>query len=161
MVYGELRRLAASRMAREACGHTLQPTALVHEAWLRLGGERSVFDDQAHFFASAAEAMRRILVEKARRKLAIKRGAGAERVELAEDLALPASSPDERLLQIHEALDELAAENPELAEVVKLRFFAGMTNDEAAAAMDLNEKTVRRYWQQAKLWLFERINGAV
>src|SRR5262249_22355111 len=131
LVYDELRRLAASKMASEAAGHTLQPTALVHEAWLRLIGRRNpTFANRTHLFAAASEAMRRILIDRARRKRALRHGGCQQRVELAEGDE-PFATDDDELLAVHEALDQLAAEHPMEAEVVKLRYFAGMTNEEA------------------------------
>src|SRR5262245_28255218 len=146
-------------MAQEAPGQTLQPTALVHEAWVRLGGETQPdWQNRAHFLAAAAEAMRRILVENARRKLRLKRGGGQERIELHES-ELQAPVEDEKVLQVHEALDALAAEDPQKAEIVKLRFFVGLGHDEIAALLGVNEKTVRRHWEVAKVKLFQTITG--
>src|SRR5215472_11405866 len=157
LVYGELRRLAAAKMAREAPGQTLQPTALVHEAWLRLGADQQPdWQNRVHFLAAAAEAMRRILVENARRKLRLKRGGGRERVELHES-AIEGPVEDEKVLRVHEALDVLAAEDPEKARIVKLRFFVGLGHDEIAALLGVNEKTVRRHWEVAKVKLFQKI----
>jgi RNA polymerase sigma factor (TIGR02999 family) len=157
LVYDELRRLAAAKMARESPGQTLQPTALVHEAWLRLGGDdQPNWQNRSHFLGAAAEAMRRILVENARRKLRLKRGGGNERVELHES-AIEAPIEDEKVLQVHEALDTLATEDPQKAEIVKLRFFVGLGHDEIAALLGVNEKTVRRHWEVAKIKLFQRI----
>lgn len=153
LVYDELRKLAASRMAREQPGHTLQPTALVHEAWLRLmgsGGDR--FENRAHFFAAAGEAMRRVLVDRARRKRAARHGSGLVREDIAL-VELPVESDPDRLLEIHEVLDDLAAEEPLRAEVVKLRFFAGMNHGEIAEALNVSEKTVKRYWAYSRAWL--------
>src|SRR6478609_689364 len=133
LVYDELRRLAAARMASEPAGHTLQPTALVHEAWLRLGGGREEvqWENRAHFFAAAAEAMRRILIDRARRKLTMRHGGGLDRIDFeGQELAAPAE--DEQLLAVHEALNNLAKTHPAQAEVVKLRYFVGMTNEETA-----------------------------
>ncbi len=153
LVYEELRRLAASRMAREAPGHTLQPTALVHEAWLRLvGPHQGSWGSRAHFFGAAGEAMRRILVEHARRKKSQKRGSGAEPVELHESALVLAAPPDE-LLAVHEALDKLAEVDPAAAELVKLRYFVGMTMEEAATAMDLAKRTAEGLWTYARVWL--------
>ena len=155
LVYDELRRLAAHKMANEAPGHTLQPTALVHEAWLRLGGENQPdWNNRAHFFGAAAEAMRRILVENARRKLRLKRGGAQERAEFDES-TLQAPADDEKVLQMNEALDLLANEDSQKAEIVKLRFFAGMQHEEIAALLDVNEKTVRRHWELAKVRLVQ------
>ena len=160
LVYGELRRLAAAKMAREVPGQTLQPTALVHEAWLRLGADAQPnWQNRSHFLAAAAEAMRRILVESARRKLRLKRGGRQERVEL-EESAIAAPAEDEKILQVHEALNTLATEDPQKAEIVKLRFFVGLGHDEIAALLGVNEKTVRRHWEVAKVRLFETIKAA-
>lgn len=157
LVYEELRRLAASKMAREQPGQTLQPTALVHEAWLRLGGEAQPnWQNRAHFLAAAAEAMRRILVENARRKLRLKRGGDHERTALDES-SIQAPAADEKVVQVHEALDALAKEDPEKAEIVKLRFFVGLGHEEIAALLGVNEKTVRRHWELAKIRLFQTI----
>jgi RNA polymerase sigma factor (TIGR02999 family) len=156
-VYAELRAIAGQKMASERPGHTLQPTALVHEAYVRLGGsERFKFENRAHFFASAAEAMRRILVDSARRHGQLKRGGDQERVELCETrIAAPVG--DEKLLQINEALDALAREDPVKAEVVKLRYFIGLKHQEIADALGVSEVTVRRHWAVAKVRLFELI----
>lgn len=160
LVYDELRRVAVAKMAREAPGQTLQPTALVHEAWLRLGGDtQPAWQNRAHFLAAAAEAMRRILVENARRKLRLKRGGDRDRVELHES-AIESPADDEKVLQVHEALAVLAAEDPQKAEIVKLRFFVGLGHDEIAALLGVNEKTVRRHWEVAKVRLFQQISAA-
>ena len=160
LAYDELRRLAAAKMAREAPGQTLQPTALVHEAWLRLGADgQPNWQNRAHFLGAAAEAMRRILVENARRKLRLKRGGGAERVEL-ELSAIQAPADDEKVLQVHEALDALAADDPQKAQIVKLRFFSGLSYDEIASLLGVNEKTVRRNWELAKVRLFQIIKAS-
>ncbi|MEK0448859.1 MAG: hypothetical protein RL088_1127 [Verrucomicrobiota bacterium] len=159
LIYTELRKLAAAKMAQERPGQTLQPTALVHEAWLRLVDEngQAHFQNRAHFFAAAAEAMRRILVEAARRKNAARRGGGQERLDVDEiEIAAPTKDDDE-LLAVHDALDRLAAESPERAELVKLRYFAGLQIHEAAAAMGISERTAKRYWTFAKAWLFDEI----
>ena len=160
LVYEELRRLAASKMAREAPGQTLQPTALVHEAWLRLIGDRNPrFENRAHFFSAAAEAMRRILIDRARRKLAQRHGGGAERVDVeGQDLAAPVA--DQQLLAVHEALDKLAKEHPVQAELVKLRYFAGMTNEEAAQILDISISTAKNYWTFARTWIFQEIKNS-
>lgn len=157
LVYRELRQLAASKMASEPVGHTLQPTALVHEAWMRLvGGGNPQFDGRGHFFAAAAEAMRRILIERARRKQTAKRGAGFERLDLEHaDIAIHAS--DETLLLVNDALDKLAQEDAQAAELVNLRFFAGMTNEEAAAALGVSVRTAKRHWTFARAWLYDEI----
>jgi RNA polymerase sigma factor (TIGR02999 family) len=159
LVYEELRKLAAHKMANEASGHTLQPTALVHEAWLRLGADAQPnWQNRGHFFGAAAEAMRRILVESARRKLRLKRGGKQERVELHES-AIEAPGDDEKLVRVHEALEMLAAEDPQKAEIVKLRFFVGLDHHEIAALLGVNEKTVRRRWELAKVRLFQNIKA--
>jgi RNA polymerase sigma factor (TIGR02999 family) len=157
LVYDELRRLATHKMAGEASGHTLQPTALVHEAWLRLGAaNQQSWQNRAHFFAAAAEAMRRILVEHARRKQSLKRGGGAEREELDESALVLAAPPDE-LLAVHEALDQLAKEDATAAELVKLRYFVGMTMEEAATALGLAKRTAENVWTYARVWLHREI----
>ena len=158
LVYDQLRSLAAARMARESGGHTLQATALVHEAWLRLvkEGERS-WENRAIFFAAAAEAMRRILIENARRKSRLKRGGGdLERVALA-DIDLAESTPDDRVLMIEEALERLQATDPEAAKLVVMKFFGGMTNQEVATNLGITERTVERRWAYAKAWLLSTI----
>ena len=160
LVYDELRRLAAAKISQEPPSQTLQATALVHEAWLRLGGEdQPAWQNRAHFLTAAAEAMRRILVESARRKLRLKRGGGAERVELHES-AIEAPAEDERILQVNDALEVLSAEDPEKARIVKLRFFVGLSNEEIAALLGVNERTVRRHWEVAKVRLFLSIKAA-
>ena len=157
LVYEELRKLAAHKMANEAPGQTLQPTALVHEAWLRLvGTENPQFEGRGHFFAAAAEAMRRILIDRARQKLSLKRGAGAARVNL-DDLEVASAADDDTLLAVDEALTKLAGEDPDSAEFIKLRFFAGMTNDEAAQALGIPERTARWHWGFARAWLYREI----
>src|SRR6185369_16842601 len=157
LVYEELRKLAASRMANEAAGNTLQPTALVHEAWLRLvGRENPKFAGRAHFFAAAAEAMRRILIDRARRKRAQRHGGGQVRVDMQQiDLASP--DTDDQLLAINEALDKLATQDRIEAELVKLRYFAGLTTDEAAHLLDISPRTARNYWAHARTWLYHEI----
>ncbi len=157
LVYDELRRLAAARMAQEAAGQTLQPTALVHEAWLRMvkDGERS-WQNRAHFFGAAAEAMRRILIEKARRKSRIKHGGDQARVDI-EQLELAATTPDDKVLLIDEALERLQVEDPEKARIVVLKFFGGLTNQEVAENLGVTERTVERQWAYAKAWLFRSI----
>jgi RNA polymerase sigma factor (TIGR02999 family) len=152
-VYRELRRLAAHKMAGEPPGHTLQATALVHEAWLRLGGEQQCWENRAHFFAAAGEAMRRILVENARRKSRLKRGGNLERVNL-EDVDLPSPMPDEELLGLDEALSGLEKTDARAAEVVKLRFFVGLTHEQIAKELGVSVSTVERTWSWARAWLF-------
>jgi RNA polymerase sigma factor (TIGR02999 family) len=159
VVYEELRRLAAQKMSRESPGQTLQATALVHEAWLRLGGDRQpTWQNRAHFFGAAAEAMRRILIDNARRKHAGRHGGHAERVELpADSLELAADMDDEQLLAMHEALDHLAAHDATKAELVKLRFFAGLKMEEAAKVLQISTPTAKRYWAYARAWLYRWI----
>ena len=157
LVYDELRKLAASRMANEAPGQTLQPTALVHEAWLRLGGAPDqAWESRAHFFGAAAEAMRRILIENARRKKALRHGAGQAQLDVQE-VEIAASAPDDQLLAIDEALNKLATLDKEKAELVKLRFFVGMTIEEAAAVLGISEATAKRWWIYARAWLYAEI----
>ena len=159
LVYEELRKLAAHRMANETANQTLQATALVHEAWLRLvGREKPKFKNRAHFFAAAAEAMRRILIDNARRKRAVRHGGGQRRVgfELAE---LASVSEDDQLLAVNEALDKLAAQNKSEAELVKLRYFVGMTSEEAADALGISPRTADNYWAHARAWLFHELNA--
>jgi RNA polymerase sigma factor (TIGR02999 family) len=151
LVYEELRKLAAQKVAHEAPGQTLQPTALVHEAYLRLVGDQH-FDNRRHFFAAAAEAMRRILVEQARHKRSAKRGGQLQRAELHDD-QLAAPSPNVDLIALDEALNKLANHDPRKAELVKLRFFAGMTIRQAAAALGIAESTADADWAYAKSWL--------
>jgi len=160
LVYGELRKLAASKMANESPNQTLQPTALVHEAWLRLAGNTNPnFNGRAHFFGAAAEAMRRILIEKARRKLAARHGGDYQRVELG-DVEISAPGNDEELLAVNDALDKLAGIDDVQAEVVKLRWFVGMTNAEAAQALALPERKVKYYWSHARAWLIHELQSA-
>jgi RNA polymerase sigma factor (TIGR02999 family) len=154
LVYEELRRLAAQRMASEAPGHTLQPTALVHEAWLRLGGDvQPQWENRAHFFGAAAEAMRRILIDRARRRKAQRHGGGQERIDIDElDIISPAQSDDE-MLGVNHALDRLAEVEPAKAQLVKLRYFAGMSIEEAAGALGISAPTAKRWWRYARAWL--------
>ena len=155
LVYDELRRLAAARLAAEAPGHSLNPTALVHEAYLRLVGDQQ-FDGRGHFFAAAAEAMRRVLVDHARRRNRLKRGGGRRRVTIDRLTDLAAASDDD-LLELDDALDRLAKDYPAAAELVKLRFFAGMTLTEAAEALGLSDRTADRYWVFARTWLADAL----
>jgi RNA polymerase sigma factor (TIGR02999 family) len=158
IVYQELRSLAAARMLNESAGHTLQPTALVHEAWLRLvGSGQRPWQNRAHFFAAAAEAMRRILIERARRKSRLKRGGGQALLDIA-DFDVAAAMPDDKIVLVNDALEEFKLEDPEKAQVVLLKFFAGLTNEQVAEILNVNERTVRRQWEFAKAWLFDRIS---
>lgn len=154
IVYEDLRRLAAQKMSREAAGHTLQPTALVHEAWLRLGSDDPpTFNNRAHFFGAAAEAMRRILIEHARRRLAAKRGAGVEVVDLEGlEISCPLAD-DDQLLAVNEALEKLAAIDPRKAELVKLRYFVGLNFEETAAALGIAVPTAKQWWAYTRSWL--------
>jgi len=153
LVYEELRKLAAHKMAQEKSGHTLQATALVHEAWLRLvGSDRQQWRGREHFISAAVEAMRRILVENARRKKRLRHGGGQERVDV-QFSDLPIAADDEKCLAVHEYLEQLAGEDPQKAEVVKLRVFGGLKSAEIAAILDCSEKTVQRHWDFALAWL--------
>jgi len=158
LVYGELRRLAAAKMAREAPGHTLQPTALVHEAWLRLVGDEghAKFQNRAHFFAAAAEAMRRILIENARRKRAARHGGGQARLDVNE-LEIAAAAKDDELMAVSDALEKFAVRNKEKAELIKLRYFVGLTTEEAAEVLGISVPTADRWWNFSRAWLFEEI----
>ena len=161
LVYDELRKLAAARMAAEAPGHTLQATALVHEAYVRLTGQepRQHWNGRGHFFGAAAEAMRRILVESARRKSRLKRGGGTgQRVALPDDLPAPAA-PVEDVLAVHEALDQLAATDATAAELVKLHYFVGFTLEDAADVLGVAHRTAYRTWAFARAWLFRKLGG--
>ena len=158
LVYQELRKLGAARMAMESADHTLQATALVHEAWLRLvGNEDRKWNDRTHFFAAAAEAMRRILVDSARRKHAQRHGGGQQRVEMPE-IAIESAPDDEQLLAVNDALEKFAALDPKKAELVKLRYFVGMTMPEAAEVLGISEPTAKRHWAYARAWLAKEIN---
>lgn len=161
LVYEELRRLAAARMAREAPGQTLQPTALVHEAWLKLaGGSSPRFNGRAHFFGAAAEAMRRILIDRARHKAARRHGGGQQRVDIDEiEIAAPARADE--LLAVNDALDKFAALDRPKAELVKLRFFAGLTIEQTAGVLGISEPTAKRWWAYARAWLFEECKVSV
>jgi RNA polymerase sigma factor (TIGR02999 family) len=164
LVYDELRQLAAQRLAHQAPGQTLQPTALVHEAYLRLvastrteGEDDTSWDSRGHFFAACAEAMRHILVDNARRKHAVKRGGGARRVPL-EEFHRVAESPED-LLDLDDALTRFAAEEPDKARLLQLRFFAGLTTPEAAAALGISAATAERWWTFARTWLYSELQG--
>src|SRR4030095_8557369 len=157
LVYDELRKLASAKMAQEASGQTLQATALVHEAWVRLSGE----DDQhgtirGHFFGAAAEAMRRILVERARKKARVRHGGGLEKVDW-EHVTIATEDSDDTVLALHAALEKLAAAAPQKAEIVKLRYFTGLEHEEIAQALGISEPTVRRHWAYARSWLYAEL----
>jgi RNA polymerase sigma factor (TIGR02999 family) len=161
LVYQELRRLAAWRMANEPPGQTLQPTALVHEAWLRLVGSdgQAQFQNRAHFFAAAAEAMRRILIDNARRKLAARHGGKQQRVDI-QDVDVALELKYDELLAVNDALDKFAARDNEKAELVKLRYFAGMKIEEAAEVLGISVPTANRWWAYARAWLFHEVASA-
>ncbi len=161
LVYEELRHLAARRMVNEAAGQTLQPTALVHEAWLRLVGNdgQAQFQNRAHFFAAAAEAMRRILIDRARRKRAARHGGNQQRVDI-ETVDLTSETDDDQLLAVNEALNKLATQHKVEAELVKLRYFVGMTNDEAAVVLGISPRTAKYYWTHARAWLYREIGNS-
>ena len=159
IVYQELRRLAAFKMSQQAPGQTLQPTALVHEAWLKLvGSQNPSFKNRAHFFSAAAEAMRHILIDRARRKQTQRHGGGLERIS-PEDFDLAAPGPDEQMLAVNEALDKFVLNYPAQAEVVKLKYFAGMTNEETAQLLGVSISSVKNYWNFSRAWLFKEIEG--
>ena len=158
LVYEELRKLAAARMAQESPGHTLQPTALVHEAWLRLGnGAR--FENRAHFFGAAAEAMRRILIDRARRKRAMRHGGGQQALDV-DELEIAAPQPDDELLAVNDALEKFSQTEPRKAELVKLRYFVGLSLDESAEVLGVSHPTAKRWWTFARAWLFDEIERA-
>ena len=157
LVYQELRKLAAHKMAHEASGHTLQPTALVHEAWLRLvGHQNQPWNGRAHFFGAAAEAMRRILIENARRKGAQRHGGGKARLDLHE-MGIAAPAKDEELLALSDALEKFAVRDKQEAELVKLRYFVGLTTEEAAQVLGISVPTADRWWNFSRAWLYEEI----
>ena len=160
LVYDELRKLAVHKMAQEKSGQTLQATALVHEAWLRLVGVESPqkWDGRGHFFAAAAEAMRRILVEQARRKKRLKHGGERQRADAGE-LNLVAGAPDDEVLSVHEALDRLATVDAQAAQVVKLHFYAGLTIEDVASVLEISSRTAYRDWAFARAWLAKRLDG--
>jgi RNA polymerase sigma factor (TIGR02999 family) len=159
LVYNELRRLAAHKMASEPAGHTLQPTALVHEAWLKLVDPPSQsWQNRAHFFGAAAEAMRRILIARARRKHTQRRGAGTAHLDL-DELEIASPAPDDQLLALNDALDRFAALEPEQAELVKLRYFVGLKIEEAAEILGISKATATRWWAYARAWLFHEVQS--
>ena len=161
LVYDQLRNLAAARMAQENAGQTLQPTALVHEAWLRLvNEERRTWHNRTHFFRAAARAMRQILVERARQKLSLKRGGGCDKISLGNlDVAIPLM--DDRVLLVDQCLDRLEEEDPESARIISLKFFAGLTNKEVAAISGVTERSVERRWAYARTCLYELIQQEI
>ena len=160
LVYEGLRKLAAHKMSHEAAGHTLQPTALVHEAWLRLGGGAGArFENRAHVFGAAAEAMRRILIDRARRKKAQRHGGGQEHVDV-HDMEIAAPQPDDEMLAVNDALEKFAREEPLKAELVKLRYFAGLTIEETAQVLGLSPATAKRHWVFARAWLYAEVERA-
>jgi RNA polymerase sigma factor (TIGR02999 family) len=159
LVYDELRKLAACRMAREAPGQTLQPTALVHEAWLKLASNEALrWDSRAHFFGAAAEAMRRILIDNVRRKQALRHGGGQQRCDV-EEIQIAAPAADDQLLAINEALERLASQDPSKAELVKLRYFVGLSIEEAAGLLGISEATAKRWWTFARAWLYSEVQS--
>lgn len=160
LVYAELRRLAAHRLAGERQQHTLQPTALVHEAWLKVSGDKQrVWNGRQHFFAACAEAMRRILVDRARRRLAARRGAGQAVLD-ADELEIPAPAPDDQLLSVSDAVEKFAMVDARKAELVKLRYFVGMTFEEAADALGIAVPTAKEWWAYSRAWLRVEIAGS-
>jgi RNA polymerase sigma factor (TIGR02999 family) len=155
LVYDELRRLATSKMAHERPDQTLQPTALVHEAWLRLvGNEQQKWNGRAHFFGAAAEAMRRILIENARRKAAARHGGGEARLDI-DQIEIATTAPDDELLAVNDALEKLAAYDSQMAELVKLRYFVGLTTEDAAEVLDISVRTAERWWTYSRAWLYQ------
>lgn len=159
LVYQELRSLAAFRMANESPGQTLQPTALVHEAWLKLvENEQQTWQNRAHFFGAATEAMRRILIDNARRKKAVRHGGGQQRLDI-QDVDIAAGVKDDELLTVHEALDKFAAQDKEKAELVKLRYFAGLSFEDVADVLGISIPTAKRWWAYARAWLFSEIKS--
>jgi RNA polymerase sigma factor (TIGR02999 family) len=159
LVYDELRKLAAARLAREPDGQTLQPTALVHEAWIKLAGSnQQEWNNKGHFFGAAAEAMRRILIDRARKRNRQRHGAGLQRVNL-EDVTLATSTDDETLLRLNDALEKFGLESPDKAELIKLRFFAGLSLAESAAALGVSLASAKRYWAYARAWLLCELTG--
>jgi RNA polymerase sigma factor (TIGR02999 family) len=158
LIYEDLRCLAKAKMAAQPPGHTLQPTALVHEAWLRVSAEKHLWQSRRHFFAAAAEAMRRILVDQARRKQRVKRGGPQERLDI-EEIDLAMESPPEELLRINDALNQLAAQDPLKAELIKLRFFVGLGISEAAEILEISPTTAKRHWAFARAWLYDELTS--
>ena len=161
LVYDELRHIAAAKMRREAPGHTLQPTALVHEAWLRLGADKqSAWNNHIHFFSAAAEAMRRILIERARRRKTARRGGGSPHVPL-DEFEIGGAADDPHLLEINEAFERFAQREPQKAELVRLRYFIGLQLDESARVLGISEATAKRWWVFARAWFYRELNPHV
>ena len=159
LVYAELRKLAAAKMANESPNQTLQPTALVHEAWLRLNGNENVkWNGRAHFFGAAAEAMRRILIDNARRKRALRHGGNQQRLDIQE-IEIAALEKEDELLAMNEALEKFAAVDRQKAELVKLRYFTGLTIEEAAGILGISVPTAKRWWTFARAWLYQQIQN--
>jgi len=159
LVYEELRKLAAAKMANESPNQTLQPTALVHEAWLRLAGKEEVpWDGRAHFFGAAAEAMRRILIDNARRKRSLRHGSGRQPLNI-DDVKVAAPAKDDELLAMNDALDRFAAVDKQKAELVKLRFFVGLTIEESARILGISTATAKRWWVYSRAWLYRQIQA--
>lgn len=159
LVYDELRKLAAHRMSHEPPGNTLQPTALVHEAWLRLvASDQQTWQNRAHFFGAAAEAMRRILIESARRKRALRHGGNQQRLDI-DKLEIAAPTPDEELLAISDALEKFSTLDEAKAKLVKLRYFAGLTIEEAASILGISRATAKRWWTYARAWLYQQVHA--
>jgi len=159
LVYDELRRLAAARMAHESPGQTLQATALVHEAWLRLvGSNETVWNGRGHFFGAAAEAMRRILLDRARKKGRVRHGGNLQRLDL-DQVTVATQDSDDVIIALHDALEKLAAESPQKAEIVKLRYFGGLEHAEIAEVLGVSEPTVRRHWAYARSWLYAELKA--
>ena len=155
LVYDELRRLAAAKMAQERPDQTLQPTALVHEAWLRLvGNEKQKWNGRAHFFGAAAEAMRRILIENARRRAAARHGGGEARLDINQ-IEIATTAPDDELLAVNDALEKFAAHDSQMAELVKLRYFVGLTTEQAAEVLGISVRTAERWWSYSRAWLYQ------
>lgn len=160
LVYTELRRVAAAKMARESSHLTLQPTALVHEAWIRLGADHQpAWQNRAHFFAAAAETMRRILIDNARHRRAIRHGGGQVRLNVNDLEIASANEHDDQLVAVNEALAKFASEDPRKAELVKLRYFGGLTLEQAAAVLDIPEGTAKRWWTYARAWFFRELKN--
>jgi RNA polymerase sigma factor (TIGR02999 family) len=158
VIYDELRRMAAAQLGRKSARHTLQPTALVHEAWLRLGGtDQPQWQNRAHFFSAAAETMRNILIDRARRRHALRHGGGQLRLDV-DDVDVISEADDEHLLAINDAVDKLSHEHPRLAELVKLRCFVGLDLQEAALALDISRSTATRWWLYARTWLYQELH---